>query len=354
MQQLQKLSGGGVVVTLKDVAQRAEVSIATVSHVLNGYNNVAQSTEEKVWKAVRETGYRPNLIARGLVTQRSHLIGLVTLERAVLTHPFFHDVIAGLVLGVRGSGYGLTMWLDDGSGGAGPERFTWREMQLEGLIVMGFADRSPVVQSVQEAKVPAVFVDMERLGEGITYVTSDNAGGAYQAVTHLVQLGHRRIAYIDGFVDSFLCVERLNGYLSALQEANIPYDTSLHQEGLFNKEGGFGAMARLLDLGQPPTAVFAASDLMAYGAMECAASRGLEIPKDISIVGFDDIAASQHVRPGLTTVRQFGTDMGQTAIGKLVSMLREPGYCPEPTVIGSQLVVRGTTAAPLVAKPLGG
>ncbi|NLV91967.1 MAG: LacI family transcriptional regulator [Firmicutes bacterium] len=333
-------------VTLKDVAKKAGVSIATVSHALNDYDTVAPATKAKVWRVATELGYRPNLIARGLVTQRSHLIGLLTMEAGILTHLFFPDVIGGLVFGLQGSEFGLTLWVNEEDSAHPPSNQLWRQMQLEGIVVLGFEPKTSVLDALQMAKVPVVFVDIEGSGEQTTYVTSDNVGGSHKAVEYLVSLGHRRIGLIGGTDRFFIARQRFEGYRSGLEAAGIAYDPSLREYGDFTKEGGYRAMARLLDADNPPTAVFVVSDLMAFGAMECAQDRGLQIPRDLSIVGFDDIAASEHVRPALTTVRQFGVEMGRQAVNELLALIRNPEEHRPPRVIDVELVLRGSCGPP--------
>ncbi|MBE3576294.1 MAG: LacI family DNA-binding transcriptional regulator [Limnochordales bacterium] len=325
--------------TLRDVARKAGVSISTVSHVFNGYDDIPAETRKRVWDAARELDYHPNASARSLVSRRSNLLGLVVPGRAGMRHPFLYAVICGVAEAIAGTRFGLTLSVaEDDQRSLREQVNRWKEQRLEGLIAMGFAEDHPVAQAILESGIPAMLVDTILESPRVSWVKSNDTEGAAQAVRHLLSLGHRRIAYIHG-LGGQICQERLDGYRLALSEAGIPFDPQLVEVADFTKSGGYRAMNRILSRANP-TAVFAASDLMAFGAMECLRDRGLRLPEDMAIVGFDDIDAASHVTPALTTVRQFGDRMGKEAAETLVAFLEGRIEKPHPSLVGTELVIR--------------
>ena len=325
--------------TLRDVARKAGVSVSTVSHVFNGYHDIPAETQQKVWDAARELDYHPNASARNLVSRRSHLLGLVVPDRSGMHHPFLYAVICGVAEAIAGTNFGLTLSVAEEDEHSWREQLNrWKEQRLEGLIAMGIAEDHPVAKAILESGIPAMLVDTILEGPRVSWVKSNDIEGAASAVRHLLSLGHRRIAYIHGSGGQ-ICQERLEGYRLALSEAGIPFDAVLVDIGDFTKSGGYRAMNRILSRATP-TAVFAASDMMAFGAMECLRDRGLHLPDDMAIVGFDDIDAASHVTPALTTVRQFGDRMGREAAETLLDFLEGRIEKPHSTLVRTELVIR--------------
>ncbi|HHV55187.1 MAG TPA: LacI family transcriptional regulator [Firmicutes bacterium] len=325
--------------TLRDVARKAGVSVSTVSHVFNGYRDIPVVTRKKVWEAARELDYHPNAFARNLVSRRSHLLGLVVPGRAGMRHPFLYAVICGVAEEIAGTGFGLTLSVAEEVDHSWREEVNrWKEQRFEGLIAMGFAEDHPVAKAIIESGIPAMLVDTILEGPRVSWVKSNDTEGAAAAVRHLLSLGHRRIAYIHG-LGGQICQERLDGYRLALSEAGIPFDPQLVEVADFTKPGGYKAMNRILSR-TIPTAVFAASDMMAFGAMECLRDRGLRLPDDMAVVGFDDIDAASHVTPALTTVRQFGDRMGREAARTLLDFLDGRIDKPHSTLVRTELVIR--------------
>lgn len=325
--------------TLRDVARKAGVSVSTVSHVFNGYHDIPAETQKKVWDAARELDYHPNASARNLVSRRSHLLGLVVPDRSGMHHPFLYAVICGVAEAIAGTNFGLTLSVAEEDEHSWREQLNrWKEQRLEGLIAMGIAEDHPVAKAILESGIPAMLVDTILEGPRVSWVKSNDIEGAASAVRHLLSLGHRRIAYIHGSGGQ-ICQERLEGYRLALSEAGIPFDAVLVDIGDFTKSGGYRAMNRILSRATP-TAVFAASDMMAFGAMECLRDRGLHLPDDMAIVGFDDIDAASHVTPALTTVRQFGDRMGREAAETLLDFLEGRIEKPHSTLVRTELVIR--------------
>lgn len=334
--------------TLKDVARRAGVSISTVSHVINRYSDIPAETQDKVWDAVRALDYHPNALARNLVSRRSHLLGLVVPGWAGMRHPFLYAVVCGVAESVTDTDFGLTLSVaEDDERSWHIQARRWREQRLEGLIAMGIAEDHPVAKAILDSGIPAVLVDTVLEGPRVSWVKSNDVEGAASAMRHLLNLGHRRIAYIHG-IGGKICEERMEGYRQELAEAGIPFDERLVEVGDFTKLGGYRATNRILAR-ESPTALFSSSDLMAFGAMDCLRDRGLRLPEDVAVIGFDDIDAASHVTPALTTVKQFGDRMGRAASDTLLQLVKGKSVRPQPVLVETELVVRhscGSTRSP--------
>jgi LacI family transcriptional regulator len=331
--------------SLKDVARRAGVSVSTVSHVINGYDDISESTRRKVLQAIRELNYHPNSIARNLLLQRSHTVGVVTVGQQSISHPLFNQLIVALAATVEEADLGIALTVYD------PEADSvdgclqrWHEQRLEGIVVIGMAEESPLVQAVARSKIPAVFVDTQASGPKATWIASDNRQGAYEAVTHLLRLGHRKIAFLQGVPNGRIIRDRYEGYKQALQDAGLPADDTLYEQADFTKEGAYRAAERLFAR-TVPTAIFCVSDLMAFGVMQWARDKGIAVPDGLAVVGFDDDPASEHVTPALTTVRQSGYEMGLAAARSLLQLIEE-NTPADPITLPTRLVVRASCGAP--------
>jgi len=339
--------------TIKELARRSGVSIGTVSRALNGYADVSEATRERVLQLARELNYAPAAAARTLVTSRSNVIG-VFLETGEghpdLQHPFFHEVLVGLKDTLGKGGYDLLLFASESpQGGLGEHSrlSRCRQHHVDAVAVMGLPHDDAQLRELARSSVPCVGVDVEVFGPASSYVMSDNVDGGHRATAHLVQLGHRRIATICGRLDTRPGVDRLRGYRDGLAEGALGYRDEYVRGGDFYVESGRAAAHELLALDEPPTAIFAAADLMAAGVLQAAAERGLSVPGDLSIVGFDDIMHAAHLGPGLTTIRQDKTGLGTTA-GQaiLAAVAGEDGGSPEPATLPVSLVQRGTTGPP--------
>ncbi len=339
-------------VTIKELARASGVSVGTVSRALNGYADVRPETRERIMRLARELDYTPAAAARSLVTQRSHVIG-VFMETGEghpdLQHPFFHEVLGGLKQRVGAQGFDLLLFASERPGnGYGPHSYLKRahHHSVDGCALIGLDPENPEVHRLARAELPCVGIDMELEGPGVEVVMSDNEAGAGTAVRHLHGLGHRRIATITGMLDSRPGADRLRGYRAAVQSLGLAYRDDYVAYGDFYAESGREATERLLALPEPPTAIFAASDLMAIGAVRAAAQVGLRVPEDLSVVGFDDIQLAPHVNPPLTTMRQDKLGLGAAAGDALVA--RAPGDSDRTPLqtLAVELVVRGSTAVP--------
>jgi LacI family transcriptional regulator len=331
--------------TIRDIAELAGVSIATVSRAVNGRGDVSEETRMLVQRIAREHGYTASRDARGLSTGRTGLIG-VTLP---VIHPtYFSSIVASIAAELDEHDMRIvlcpTLHQHD------------REISLIQRLMHGTTDGALLVlpeESASELRELTrqgyryVVVDPgEQPDADIPAVSAAHSAGAMQAVGHLVQLGHRRIAAITGPAGRMATRERLRGYHTALAGAGVAAGARLVVESNFKVSGGFEAASRLLALPDPPTAIFAFNDDMAIGAMRAAGELGIGIPADVSIVGFDDSNVAQFVTPGLTTVRQPLTEMGRTAAGLLLRMLEGETPLTLHEELPTSLVVRASTAPP--------
>jgi LacI family transcriptional regulator len=339
--------------TIRELARLSGVSIGTVSRALNGYTDVNPDTRERIIRLAEELDYTPSASARTLVTQRSHVVG-VFLDTGEghpdLQHPFFHDVLVGVQETAGAAGFDLLLFATEqpGNGYGGKHSYVkrCRHHNVDGVVLMGVDHNDDEVRRLTASTIPTVGVDVELEGLATGYVSSDNAAGGRAAVEHLAALGHRRIATIHGPVDTLAGLDRLRGYRQALDAAGLAYRDEYVQLGDFYVETGERAGTALLALPEPPTAIVAASDLMAVGVLRAAAEAGLRVPDDLSVIGFDDIMLAAHLQPGLTTLRQDKTGLGAEAARALLERISGAPDPPAAVTLPIELVVRGTTAPP--------
>ncbi len=327
--------------TIKDIASKAGVSVSTVSHVLNAYGDISAETEKRVRAVMKELNYHPSALARRLVRKRSYVLELMLFSVEGLRHPFFYEVICGITAEIEKAGYDLVLSVKDSRDRRWRENLRrCYESKVEGLFLMGTLPGGAILEEISTSGIPTVLIDIPYEGPRMTYVTSDNIGGARSAVDHLIALGHRRIAYIDGHTPSAISEGRFLGYKQALSDHGIPLDPRLVAGGNFTEEGGMAAMRRILEVSPDITAVFAASDLMAIGAIKALREAGRKVPRDAAVVGFDDIEAASYVRPTLSTVKQQGEVMGRSAAKEVLRLISSPGRKPRKIVLPTELVVR--------------
>ena len=273
----------------------------------------------------RSLDYAPSAAARTLVRRRSQLIGVVLFtgnEHPDIGHPFFQNVLVGLKHGIGSRGYDVLLFAteqpDSSSDGAHAYLRRARHHHVDGIVLMGVDRSDPEVLRLLEADIPVIGVDLDVSGPRASYVSSDNVGGARIAVRHLYELGHRRIATIAGPEDTKPGADRLLGFRAELQALGLENLHGYEQAGDFYSESGEAAMRALLALPEPPTAVFAAADLMAVGAIKAAREADVDVPTDLAVVGFDDIQLASLLEPSLTTVRQDSVGLGQATARALL------------------------------------
>ena len=332
--------------TIREIARAAGVSIATVSRVINGRPDVSPQTREAVLRVVREHGFSTNRNARALSGGRTGLVGVTV---PIVEAAYFAVVLAGAAEALYEHDMRIVVC---------PTLHQHeREVTLldrlmhgttDGALLMLPEESNAELHALQETGYSFVVVDPRvRLDEGIPAVSAANASGARAATDHLLALGHRRIGAITGPPDWLASTERLNGYRSALAAAGVLPDPDLVVESDFSIESGEAAAGALLDLPERPTAIFGFNDNVAIGALEAARARGLRVPEDLSVAGFDDSEQSGLVTPALTTVRQPLAEMGRMAVSLLLRLLDHQRVEAMSVELATRLVVRDSTGAPV-------
>ncbi len=330
-------------VTRDDVARQAGVSPSTVSYVINnGPRSVSDSTKERVQKAINDLGYRPNAVARNLRRQRTSSLGLIIPD---IINPYFAQVAQGIEAVAFERDFTVVFchtkysidqelkYLDH----------LYDERAAGVLWVPATGEFEPA-QRLLDYGLPVVLMDRVLDGIQIPAVVADNYRGGYIATEHLLSLGHRRIGCIARPVRLSHSLERVQGYQAALADAGIELDERLVAAGGFRLENGYEAIQYLLDLDDPPTAVFTYNDIMAIGAIRALKERGFEVPRDFSVVGYDDIPDAAYTCPALTTVRQAKYEMGAKGIELLIKIMDGEDVDPRTEErVDVELIVRETT-----------
>jgi LacI family transcriptional regulator len=330
-------------ITITAIAKAAGVSVPTVSRVVNGRSDVSPQTRQRVEQLLREHGYRRQATTRRRATAR-----LVDLVFNDLDSPWAVEILRGVEDVGHAAGIGTVIsaihrrststrqWLQN-----------VRERATDGVILVLTDLAQPVHAELRQLGVPVVVVDPIGASDlDVPTIGATNWAGGMRATEHLIALGHRRIGFIEGPPRLLCSRARLDGYRAALEAAGIGVDRQLVREGDFYHESGFAGGAALLDLADPPTAIFASSDQMAFGVYEAVRRRGLRVPDDVSVVGFDDLPEVRWSSPPLTTVRQPLTEMGRLAARTVLRLAEGEGVESAGVELATELVVRESTARP--------
>ncbi|REE66980.1 LacI family transcriptional regulator [Paenibacillus taihuensis] len=346
-------------VTVYDIAREANVSVATVSRVLNNTAPVKASTREKIMGLINKHQFQPNALARSLIKKETGMIGIILPD---ITNPFFPEVLAGLEQEARNNGY--TFFLcDTGSHNQDSKAQYSRESQylrilaekqVDGIIMIGgridLAKCSrEMAKEVQEVnnRLPVVLINGNLPGGKFHRVMTDQTIGAMQVTDHLIELGHTDIAFIGGYNQMSNTVQRLSGFRSAMEQAGIAMREDWIITGGFKVHTGKALMSELFSRdGRKPTAVVCANDLVAIGAIKYAVTAGLSIPGDISITGFDDIPLAESMIPELTTLSLRCLELGRTAASIMHQLITRNNQVSELTTLQPKLMIRETTAPP--------
>jgi len=332
--------------TLEDIAKQAGVSRSTVSRVVNNHPNVSEKNRKHVLEVIKTTGYQPNVAARTLASQRSWMIGLVV-PRSVssfFTDPYFPHLTQGIANGCNQHDYTLGLFLVDTKEDEDKIiRRVSRSGLLDGILVQAGHHGDQVIDRLVQSNLPLVVVGRPFQPKKVSYIDIDNVNAAYNAVSHLVRLGYQRIGTITGPMESSVGVDRLEGYRKALIDRGRTVDETLVTEGDFTEAGGYYAMRRLLSA--KPDAIFAASDIIAVGAMRTTLEAGLHIPDDIAFVGFDDVPLVNHREPLLTTIRQPFHQFGVSAVEILIDLIENGTEPPRRVMMGTELIIRESCGA---------
>jgi LacI family transcriptional regulator len=334
--------------TLEEIAKIAGVSRSTVSRVVNDQPNVRDQVRERVWQVIRETGYQPNAAARTLVTRRTRIVGVIIPEAVttLFADPFYPLFLRGVTETCNTHHYYMMLSLFNGSD---DQDEMYRRVigsgHLDGMVVASTRLDDPLLSKLLQGELPFVLVGRFP-DERVNYVDVDNIAGARMAVEHLIRLGHERIATITGPLNMIAGQDRLEGYQSALKAHRIPVRQELIVEGDFTEDGGRIGTQQLLSAA--PTAIFAASDSQAIGALKALREANLRVPGDVALVGFDDVPMASAVEPALTTVRQPIEDLGSMAADLLLNLLENQQGEIGPAhriILPAKLVVRDSCGA---------
>jgi LacI family transcriptional regulator, galactose operon repressor len=330
--------------TIREVAESAGVSYATVSHVINNTRVVSQQTRERVLAAMAALNYRPNALARSLRQGKTNTIGLVLPDSA---NPFFAEISRGIEYEAFKQGYSVFL--------CNTELDTQRELfyvdvlskkQVDGIIFVAAGDQADSLDFLVRQNMPVVMIDRDLPNVQVDVVLTDHERGGFLATSHLIELGHKRIACIAGPSSITPSAERITGYRRALEQANLPYDENLIIRGDYHAQSGMEITHSILKMNPRPTAIFALNDLMALGALRAAAEAGFSIPRDLAVVGYDDLELAQFTNPPLTTIAQPKKEIGAQAVTLLVDRIARKSRSPSRLVLPPELVVRRSTKEP--------
>lgn len=347
---------GAHTVTMSDVAQQAGVSSATVSRVLNGNYPVAQSTRDAVKRAIDDLGYTANAHARALASSSTHSVGIIVND---LVDPFFSYIVRGVEQEAAATGRLCIVAASQGDVDREIELIDRMISQRTDAVIVvggGYDDASARRRMAERARTLAgigsalVLCGRPSVGENVPtkIVGYDNEGGAFAVTEHLISQGHRRIVYLGGPVGLSTSVARLAGYRRAMQSHGFEVTPELVRQGAFGRRFGHAAMSELLDARLDVTAVFAANDLVAAGALDAMTAQGVRVPEDISLVGYDDIPQSSELTPKLTTVHVPLEDMGRESVRLALSRTDDAfgRHADGEIIVGTRLIVRESVAAP--------
>jgi len=324
-------------VTIHDVARAAEVSVSTVSRVLNDKDDVAPETYERVQRVIGELGYVSSLAARGMRSRQTNVIGLIMPDVA---SPYSMVVMQGVNRAIAQLDYDLIVYTNgDIRKNASADQERYYVSLLNGNVTDGVIVVTPAATNFSTV-APVVAIDPNNESPECPAIISTNRDGALQAMTHLTSLGHRRIGFITGRLELVSASRRLQGYKDGLAASGIPLDEELIQIGDYTTETAVGCATALLSLADPPTAIFAANDMSAMGVYQAAKELGVRIPEDLSVVGFDNLREAAILGPALTTVDQFIAEMGYIAVEMIVKLVNGETLESDLHKIPTELVVR--------------
>jgi DNA-binding LacI/PurR family transcriptional regulator len=330
------------VITVRQIAEHANVSLGTVSNVLNGATSVREDLRKRVMSASKRLGYEPSALAKGMRGSSINLLGMIIPD---ILNPFFPGVVRGVEDVAYESGHRLVLCNTDND----PRKeisylSDLRSFRPAGLLVIP-AIYSTIMQSFRPTDPPVVFAARPPDRWKGDSVIADNFHGGHLAAQHLLELGHTSLATIAGPLHLHTSVARLDGFKHGLAEAGLVLRKKYIQESLFDSASGYVAATRLLKLKPRPTAIFAANDLLAMGALAAIRQSGLHCPEDVSVVGFDNLDVAEHTFPALTTVHESGYQMGATACRILLERIRNNHLAPSKIVLPTELRVRNSTRA---------
>lgn len=331
--------------TIKDIASMANVSIGTVSNVINGKGRYSEETRKKIEKIIKQSNYMPNVAARSLKDKLNPLIALVVPfapRGEIIMNPFFSQLIAGVESGARDRKFHVIVTgLKEE-----PELSFLLEKHINGLIVFGANDNPELLDDIQKLKLPTVYMDSYLADSDLYQVGLNDEMGGYLGTKHLLNLGHRSILVLSGKVTEVNSIGhyRLLGYRKALEEAGIEYNHELIIQNEFSVEEGYHSVQQMLQYKDRATAIFAFSDMAAMGVLKACYDLNISVPEEFSVMGFDDLYFSEYLTPGLTTIRQDIYGRGQSAVKLLIDQIENKNPRDRKIISPVSLKVRQSTA----------
>ena len=328
--------------TIKDIAKLCGVSPSLVSRTLNNKSGVSKTKREKVLSAAARLDYSPNLFAKGLVTQKSHILGVMIPQRSefAMSNPFFPQIIQGIGKIATADGYHLLISFLDGKNSREP---LYKTNLASGIIVLGNLLEDPDIYELERRALPAVLIPGLLRQSRLPSVDIDNVAAGFIATEHLLSLGHRRIAFLNGIKNSKYSVQRLQGYQKAFQQHRLFFDERWIVETNFSEMAGYKRAMEIFSSKEDPTAVICAADIIAIGALSAMKEKNLRVPDQVSVVSFGDIPLAGMLETPLTSVRIPFIEIGEKACRLLIDWIREGTLSEKERVFSVELMVRQTT-----------
>jgi DNA-binding LacI/PurR family transcriptional regulator len=326
-------------VTIEDISFRLGISTSTVSKALNDYPDVSERTRELVRETALQMGYQPSAAARNLRRGRTEKLGLLINHSLSYISEYLSEIITGVALTAEQNGKNIVLYTETVKQ---PDSLIkiCRSGEIDGALLIWANPTNSLLEMLTQEKLPYIVLGRRVEYPSASFVAPDNVTGAYQLTRHLIERGHSRIGFMTRLLHGATNADRFAGYERAHAEAGLPVDPALIIDTIIEPNSGYHALNALLDLPQPPTAVFAFYDLLAVDALRAAADRKLRVPEDIAIVGFDGLRSSEITNPRLTTVKQPLFAMGQRAVEILLERIRTPGLPAQQCTFPVELVIR--------------
>ncbi|SEQ84376.1 transcriptional regulator, LacI family [Virgibacillus subterraneus] len=331
--------------TIRDIAKMAGVSPATVSKIINNYEGIGDATRQKVYKIIEDTKYQPTFSAKSLATKKSNLIGLIYAGKINVDfkHPFFNEVVNTFKKSVGALGYDLLLFSNEKIY-QGESKYLERckHFHVDGCLVIAGDEIEEAVLEIDQSNIPCIGIDLKLEGPHSSHIMTDNAKIGMKVVEYLYLNQIRKVAYIGGKQDSLIAGIRNDGYIEAMKKFGLPVREEWLRYGDFFEESGYQSMKEILSAEDRPQAVFAASDMMALGALKAMKEQGLSVPEDIQLIGCDDIEACRYSDPPLTTVKQDKQKLGKLAAYMLDDLIQD-NHDIHPVKVDPELVIRSSS-----------
>ena len=323
-------------ITIKDVAKAAGVSISTTSYALNDKGNVSKEKKDNIIRIAKELGYTPNGAAKNLKKQKTELIGLFVHD---INGPFYNELIRGIQQVTILNGYELVVFCDSGTKKNSSYNFL-SERRVDGAIIISPTIKDDEIIKLTKTGLPIVVLDREITGDKLCNVLVDNKNGASNAVMHLINQGYKDIAFLSGPEGTYDNKKRFDGYVRTLKSNGIKFNEKMILRGSFTENSGYEAIIKYLEENKkPPEAIFSSNDEMAIGAIFALRDKGFNVPKDVAVVGFDNLVVSSYITPALTTVKRPMYEMGLLSTHTLFNMLNGSEVNKSVT-LSTELVIR--------------